>query len=75
VLAKLGAGGGVATRSAPGFGLEKNLSTIDELIAAEEIRQLKARYCAAIDDCNWGALRVHASEERNTGRTPPWPHE
>ena len=33
------------------------LSGVDRQLAIEEIRQTKARYCAAVDDHDWQALR------------------
>lgn len=33
------------------------MADIDSILASEEIRQLKARYCSSIDDKNWSALR------------------
>jgi ketosteroid isomerase-like protein len=40
---------------------------MDSVLAIEEIRQLKARYCSSIDDKNWSALRAVFTDDAAFG--------
>ena len=47
------------------------LTSIEKLLAIEEIRLVKARYCAAVDDHDWAALRSVFADDATF--LFPWP--